>query len=60
MNQQSPLQPSIGVLALQGDFAEHKDMLRKIGIDAIEVRKVQQLSEIDGLILDFNRLIEKK
>ena len=45
------MQPSIGVLALQGDFAEHMDMLRKIGIAAIEVRKVQQLSEIDGLII---------
>jgi len=51
LNQKSPLQPSIGVLALQGDFAEHLEMLRKIGIDAIEVRKVQQHSEIDGLII---------
>jgi 5'-phosphate synthase pdxT subunit len=39
------------VLALQGDFAEHIHMLDMIGIDSIEVRKVQQLSEIDGLII---------
>ncbi len=51
----SPLAPSaqarVGVLALQGDFAEHIHMLDLIGIDAVEVRKVEQLSEIDGLII---------
>ncbi|MBT5893768.1 MAG: pyridoxal 5'-phosphate synthase glutaminase subunit PdxT [Chloroflexi bacterium] len=45
------IRPRIGVLALQGDFAEHIHMLDMIGIDSIEVRKVQQLSEIDGLII---------
>ncbi|MCX8277100.1 MAG: pyridoxal 5'-phosphate synthase glutaminase subunit PdxT [Dehalococcoidia bacterium] len=44
-------QPRIGVLALQGDFAEHIHMLDLIGINAIEIRKVQQLNEIDGLII---------
>ncbi len=39
------------MLALQGDFAEHVNMLGLIDIDAVEVRKVQQLSEIDGLII---------
>ena len=39
------------MLALQGDFAEHIHMLDMIGIDSIEIRKVQQLSEIDGLII---------
>jgi 5'-phosphate synthase pdxT subunit len=39
------------VLALQGDFAEHIQMLGLIGIDAVEIRKVEQLSEIDGLII---------
>ena len=39
------------MLALQGDFAEHIHMLGLIGINAIEVRKVKQLSEIDGLII---------
>ena len=39
------------MLALQGDFAEHIHMLGLIGINAVEVRKVQQLSEIDGLII---------
>ena len=45
------MQPRIGVLALQGDFAEHIYMLDMIGIGSIEVRKVQQLYEIDGLII---------
>jgi 5'-phosphate synthase pdxT subunit len=44
-------QPRIGVLALQGDFAEHIHMLGLIGVNAVEIRKVQQLSEIDGLII---------
>lgn len=41
----------IGVLALQGDFAEHLTVLRRLGVEAIEVRLPQQLDSIDGLIL---------
>ncbi len=41
----------IGVLALQGDFAEHIAMLRRIGVEATEVRLAAQLDEIDGLII---------
>jgi pyridoxal 5'-phosphate synthase pdxT subunit len=41
----------IGVLALQGDFAEHITMLRHIGVDAIEIRLAEQLEEINGLII---------
>jgi 5'-phosphate synthase pdxT subunit len=41
----------IGVLALQGAFAEHITMLRGIGVDAIEVRKPEQLERLDGLIM---------
>jgi 5'-phosphate synthase pdxT subunit len=43
--------PTIGVLALQGDFAEHIDVLRSIGVDAVEVRLPRQLAEIDALII---------
>ncbi|MBO05262.1 MAG: pyridoxal 5'-phosphate synthase glutaminase subunit PdxT [Chloroflexi bacterium] len=46
-----PDQTRIGVLALQGDFAEHIHMLKLLGVPAIEVRKVEQLEEIDGLII---------
>jgi 5'-phosphate synthase pdxT subunit len=42
---------TIGVLALQGDFAEHVSMLSALGVAAIEVRLPQQLTELDALII---------
>ncbi len=42
----------IGVLALQGSFKEHVRMINALpGAISIEVRKVEQLDEIDGLII---------
>jgi pyridoxal 5'-phosphate synthase pdxT subunit len=41
----------IGVLALQGAFAEHVAALRAIGVQAVEVRLPEHLDDIDGLIL---------
>jgi 5'-phosphate synthase pdxT subunit len=41
----------IGVLALQGDFIEHIAMLRRLGVDAAEVRLPGQLEDLDGLII---------
>jgi 5'-phosphate synthase pdxT subunit len=41
----------IGVLALQGDFAEHISMLKKIGVDTVEVRLPKHLDGLDGLIM---------
>jgi len=41
----------IGVLALQGAFAEHVATLRSIGVEAVEVRLPEHLDDIDGLIL---------
>jgi pyridoxal 5'-phosphate synthase pdxT subunit len=41
----------IGVLALQGDFAEHIVMLRRIGAETCEVRLPEQLRSLDGLII---------
>ncbi|OGO65326.1 MAG: glutamine amidotransferase subunit PdxT [Chloroflexi bacterium RBG_19FT_COMBO_55_16] len=41
----------IGVLALQGDFAEHITMLDRMGIEAVEVRLPEQLKGLDGLII---------
>jgi len=41
----------IGVLALQGDFAEHQVMLRHIGAQASQVRLPAQLDDLDGLII---------
>jgi len=41
----------IGVLALQGDFAEHIAILDQLGVQAVQVRLPEQLSELDGLII---------
>lgn len=41
----------IGVLALQGAFAEHIAVLRKLGVEAVEVRLPEQLDGLDGLII---------
>lgn len=41
----------IGVLAVQGDFAEHIAILRRIGADTREVRLPEQLEALDALII---------
>jgi pyridoxal 5'-phosphate synthase pdxT subunit len=41
----------IGVLALQGDFAEHITALRRVGAEPVEVRLPHQLEGLDGLII---------
>src|SRR5512132_2215069 len=41
----------IGVLSLQGNFREHGAVLRRLGVDAVEVRKAEQLEGLDGLII---------
>lgn len=41
----------IGVLALQGDFAEHITMLKKIDMETAEVRLPEHLNNLDGLII---------
>lgn len=41
----------IGVLAVQGDFAEHMSVLRQIGVDAVEVRLPSDLEGVSALIL---------
>ncbi len=41
----------IGVLALQGNFREHAQMLRGLGVDAVEIRKPEQLEALDGLVI---------
>jgi len=40
-----------GVLALQGAFIEHVQMLRSLGVEATEVRLPGQLQGLDGLII---------
>jgi 5'-phosphate synthase pdxT subunit len=41
----------IGVLAVQGNFREHVSMLRRLGAEPVEVRKPEQLDELDGLVI---------
>ena len=43
--------PTIGVLAVQGDFAEHVRMLDALGVATREVRLPEDLVGLDGLIL---------
>jgi 5'-phosphate synthase pdxT subunit len=42
---------TIGVLALQGDFALHKQALERVGVPSLEVRMPGQLDQVDGLIM---------
>lgn len=41
----------VGVLALQGAVAEHIHLLEKAGAEAIPIKKVHQLEDIDGLVI---------
>jgi len=41
----------IGVLALQGAFREHSAVLRRLGVEAVEVRLPEQLEGLDGLVV---------
>ena len=41
----------IGVLALQGDFAEHIAMLKRLNVETAEVRLPEHLKGLDGLII---------
>jgi 5'-phosphate synthase pdxT subunit len=45
------MRPLVGVLAVQGNFREHAAMLRRLGADAVEVRKPEQLDGLDGLVV---------
>jgi pyridoxal 5'-phosphate synthase pdxT subunit len=41
----------IGVLALQGDFVRHAAALARCGVEAVEVRRPEELVDVDGLII---------
>lgn len=42
---------NIGVLALQGAFNEHIEIIKSLGHEGIEIRKAEQLNNLDGIIL---------
>ena len=41
----------LGVLALQGAFREHIAMLKRLNVEAEEVRLARELDDLDGLII---------
>lgn len=41
----------IGILALQGSVSEHRDIVAYLGAVGIEVKKEEQLEQVDGLII---------
>lgn len=41
----------IGVLALQGDFAKHAEVLRSLGVEVKEVRRAEDLENCAGLVI---------
>jgi 5'-phosphate synthase pdxT subunit len=41
----------VGVLALQGDFLEHVELLREMGIEAVYVKNPSDLERVDALII---------
>ena len=43
--------PRVGVLAIQGDFEAHARALGLLGAAAVEIRRPEQLSDLDGLIV---------
>jgi pyridoxal 5'-phosphate synthase pdxT subunit len=43
--------PRVGVLAIQGDFAAHLAALREAGAKVCEVRKADELRQVDGLVI---------
>ncbi len=40
-----------GVLAVQGAFREHREVLEALGVDSVEVRRPEHLSGVDALLL---------
>ena len=42
---------TVGVLAIQGDFAEHRAALESLGVEVKEIRLPDQLDDVDGLIV---------
>jgi 5'-phosphate synthase pdxT subunit len=45
------IKPSVGVLAVQGDFAAHASVLELLGAKTIEVRTAADLEKCDALVL---------
>ncbi len=42
---------TVGVLAIQGDFEEHREVLERLCVEVREIRLPHQLDDVDGLII---------
>jgi pyridoxal 5'-phosphate synthase pdxT subunit len=42
---------TVGILALQGDFREHEELLQRMGVATRQVRQPKHLAEVDRLII---------
>ncbi len=47
----APRRPRVGVLAVQGAFAEHAQALSRAGAGVLEVRRADALGDVDGLVI---------
>lgn len=41
----------VGVLAMQGAYREHISILKQLGTEALEIREIEDLKDIDGIII---------
>ncbi len=41
----------VGILAVQGDFLEHYELLREMGVEVVYVKKSSDLNNLDALII---------
>lgn len=41
----------VGILSLQGAFIEHEECLKKCGAVPVQIRKPEQMDEVEGLII---------
>ena len=54
MNCKLQSMPTVGVIAIQGDFAKHIEALQRLGrrdLNAVEVRTPEELSQVDRAII---------
>lgn len=45
------MQATVGILALQGDFAEHAGMIERLGARTMQIRRASELRFVDGLVI---------
>ena len=45
------MDPRIGVLAVQGAFASHRDVLVELGVDVVLIRRPDHLVGLDGIVI---------